>query len=111
MKKSKTIKLDDREITVTELTPTQVDDLVRGFNAERSANMVELLMDSPISTEAVTLSTGMSLEEMMAMTPTELHAVWGAVAEVNDFLSRMLDRMLAIAEKGTTATSAGPSAD
>lgn len=99
MRKSKVIKIDDREITVNELTVAQVTALMEGAGKKTSATTAELLMPNPIPIEAVSVSTGISVDDLNGtMTPSELAMVWEAVAEVNDFLSQMMQRLQVVAE-------------
>ncbi|KJS02239.1 MAG: hypothetical protein VR65_06235 [Desulfobulbaceae bacterium BRH_c16a] len=116
MRKQKVIKIGDQEITVNELTSAQIDELLSTFNGDRAVHPTELLLDSVIPVEAVTLSTGIAGAKLGGKecenTPTELDEIWKAVAEVNDFLSRLLERL---AKQGhallTAASSAEPAAD
>lgn len=112
MRKSKAIKVGERQITVKELTATQVTDLMEGTGDKKRASTAELLMASPIPIEAVCAATGLSEEELNGdMTPSELDAIWGAVAEVNCFLLRMMQRFQKVAEEILTLKeSAGPPA-
>lgn len=113
MRKSKVIKIDDREITVKELTVSQVSALMEGSAEKTTATTGELLVGSPIPIEAVSLATGLSVDELNGeMTPSELAEIWEAVAEVNDFLSSMMKRLQVVAESLLDPkASAEPSAD
>lgn len=94
MRKSKTITIGDREITVRELTVEQVDKLLGDFNQKRSPHPVELLLNASLPVEVVEQATGMTGNELAGdLTPSELDAIWKAVAEVNDFLSNLLIRL------------------
>lgn len=116
MRKNKTITVGEKEITVNELTSAQVDKLLATFNANRVVHPTELLLDSVIPVEAVSLSTGMTAEELggadCELTPSELDEIWRDVAEVNGFLSRLLERL---AKEGhallTAMKSAEPAVD
>ncbi len=100
MRKSKTIKVGDREVTIAELTAEQVTALLEGSADKKRASTAELLMASPIPIEAVCAATGLSAEELNGnMAPSELEAIWQAVAEVNDFLLRMMERLQKVAEE------------
>lgn len=100
MRKSKTIRIDDREITVKELTASQVEALMDGSSDKRRASVAELLMASHIPIEAVCAATGISADELNGeMAPSELAIIWEAVAEVNGFLSAMMQRLMGVAEE------------
>ena len=113
MRKIRELKIGERTITVNELTVAQVDALFSGFDAERPAHKAELLMESALPIEAVQMATGMTAEQLSGdICPSELAEIWQAVAEVNDFLSRLLDRMAQagkeiLAAKVSGARSAG----
>lgn len=75
MRKTKTIKIDDREITVRELRVKDIrmvmekaGDLAAGF-----ANLPEILP----------LASDISVSDLEEMAPSELETVWGAFKEVN----------------------------
>ena len=113
MRKTREVQVGDRKITVNELTVAQVDALFSGFDAERPAHKAELLMESALPIEAVQMATGMTAEQLSGdICPSELAEIWQAVAEVNDFLSRLLGRMAQagkeiLAAKVSGARSAG----
>ena len=113
MRKTREVQVGDRKITINELTVAQVDALFSGFDAERPAHTAELLMESTLPIEAVQMATGMTAEQLSGdICPSELAEIWQAVAEVNDFLSRLLDRMAQagkeiLAAKISGARSAG----
>jgi len=96
MRKSKVIKIDDREVTIKELTVRQVDECIESLRPERKPLAIELLLDPVIPAEIVVMSTDFSMDQLAGdMSPSELKEIWDAVAEVNDFLSAMLARMAA----------------
>ncbi|SPD72565.1 hypothetical protein PITCH_A140045 [uncultured Desulfobacterium sp.] len=81
MRKSKTIKVDDKEIVVKEL---RVKD-IRKIAEEAEKDDVEKRIP-----ELLPLATDLALHEMEDMAPSELKVVWEAFKEVNaDFLSVM----------------------
>lgn len=95
--RTKTITVDGLgEVTARELTVAEVK-RVREMAAkidEREPYMIEaLLLDERFLMEAATLSTGLSAEQFDGeLPPSAAAAVWAAVCEVNDFLSRFLNR-------------------
>lgn len=111
MRKSKTIKLAGREITVNELTVRQIDELIAGIDADRMIQIVEMIINDHIPIEAVIASTGLTADDLAGdFTPSELRTLWDAVGEVNDFLSDLMVRMAAVGEKMSETNSAAPSA-
>lgn len=107
MRKQKVITIGDREITINELTAAQIDGMLSSFNESRPVHPTELLLDAVIPVEAVTLSTGMTGPELGGSecnyAPSELDEIWRAVAEVNSFLSRLMERL---AKEGHAVLSA-----
>ncbi len=98
MRKEETIVINGKEVTVRELTVTQVDSLMR--LPSRAPLAVELLIDTPILAEAVCMATGLTEEEINGpLSPSEACELWAAVARVNDFLSRLVERLGAAAGK------------
>lgn len=75
MRKTKTIKIDDREITVKEL---RVKDIREIF--ERGESIGEGIDQF---TELLPLATDLSLKDANEMAPSELKIIWEAFREVN----------------------------
>lgn len=96
MRKSKMVKIGESEVVVKELTAVQVGELIEGFDSNRKPHMAELLLNSVISIDVVVAATGVSAAELGDCTPSELDAIWTAVADVNDFLFRMLTSLVAV---------------
>lgn len=77
MRKIKTIKIDEREITIKEL---RVKDIKQIFDTESENTLMDHLP----------LVTDLSKEDIEDLAPSELSTVWNAVKEVNaDFLALM----------------------
>lgn len=77
MRKIKTIKIDEREITIKEL---RVKDIKQIFDGESGQTLMDHLP----------LVTDLSKEDIDDLAPSELSTVWNAVKEVNaDFLALM----------------------
>ena len=100
MRKIKTLKIDDREITVRELTVKQIMGLFdsAGQGDATTADLAGILKDK------LGLVTDLALDDMTAMAPSELRQVWDAAKEVNaDFfdlaravgLGQTVDQVLA----------------
>ena len=78
MRKSKTIKIDDKEITVKEL---DWKDIIGIFNATGPGGVVELA--GHIRTFLPKLTPDLSLEDLEKMAPSETMQIIDAVKEVN----------------------------
>lgn len=78
MRKIKSIKIDDKEFTVKELTVQQVLDL-KNSGAEKEGSEIERL--------AALCCPELTAEVAMGMAPSELKQLWDTFKEVNaDFL-------------------------
>ena len=80
------------ELTVSELTGEQVDQLVNRDNTGRPFYVMEAMLDTALPIEAVSMATGLEAEKLNAMPPSAAERIWQAVVEVNPFLSRMLEK-------------------
>jgi len=100
MRKIKTLKIDDREITVRELTVKQIMGLFdsAGQGDATTDDLAGILKDK------LSLVSDLALEDVASMAPSELRQVWDAVKEVNtDFfdlaravgLGQAVDKVLA----------------
>ena len=79
MRLHKTIKIDDREITVKELRVKDIRHLVdlagKGLTGDNADQVLEM-------------SIGLKMTDMDDLAPSEIKIIWDAVREVNaDFLS------------------------
>lgn len=79
MRKIKTIKIDEREITVRELTVKQIMGIFdnAGQTGSDANDLAGILKDK------MALVTDLTLDDIVTMAPSELQQVWGAVKEVN----------------------------
>lgn len=83
MRKSKNIKIDDKEITVKEL---RVKDILEIFNTIGQEGIENL--GNQIQTFLPMFTKDVSLEDLESMSPSEINQIVEALKEVNsDFLS------------------------
>jgi hypothetical protein len=79
MRKTKTIKIDDREITIRELKVKDIRKIINQAETDDFQRQIE---------ELLPLATDLALEDMNDMAPSELKLLWEAFREVNsDFLA------------------------
>ena len=99
MHKSKTLTIGKQDITVRDLTPREVDQLLGETVKGTTGTSMGILMESNLPTEAVAMSTGLKEDVLLdgEFSLEELAEVWKAVEEVNGFLSR---RLAAISKLG-----------
>jgi len=83
MRKSKIIKIDDKEITVKEL---RVKDILSVFDMAGQKGIDD--WSKQIETFLPKITTGISIEDLKKMAPSEIKQIVDAVKEVNnDFLA------------------------
>lgn len=112
MRNNEIINVNDKEITVKELTVTQIDNVFGSFDINRQAARSEMLLDSLIPIEVVSEATGLKDEELNGnFTPSELNQIWEAVAKANPFLCQMLSRLASTITKLSGDTIGRPSED
>lgn len=75
MRKRKTIKIDDAEYTVVELTVRQVWNLINGEESGRDLGNLDALLTAACP--------DLTREKAMDMAPSELDQIWQAAREVN----------------------------
>lgn len=112
MRKKKTFKIDghENEIVAMELTPPQIDEMWESFKQDRPAHMAELLLDPLLPVEVVTLSTGLTSDQLASeFAPSELDTIWKEVTEVNGFLFQLLGRLSREGGKNMTEKTSGES--
>ena len=86
MRKTETIKIDDREIVIKELRVKDIRKILEATEKESEdvLNQIESLLP---------LATDLKLKDMEDMAPSELKTLWEAFREVNaDFLS-LIERL------------------
>ncbi|MBW2598543.1 MAG: hypothetical protein JRC60_00220 [Deltaproteobacteria bacterium] len=76
MRKQKTIKIDEREITVKELRVKDIRDIIA-----KSDNLVGGELDQ--IKDLLPLATDLASSEIEDMAPSELRTIWDAFREVN----------------------------
>lgn len=86
MRKSKTIKIDDREITVKELRVKDVRQLLEMSEANEDDIMALIDKFLPIVTD-------IKSKDMEAMAPSELKILWETFKEVNADFLEMTERL------------------
>jgi len=99
MRKSKRIKIDDREITVYELRVKDIRQLMDLGEVNDVAGLRERI------DIALPMATDLAANDMDGMAPSELMQVWGAFREVNADFFGWLDKTGIAATLGSTVLS------
>jgi hypothetical protein len=81
MRKTKTIKIDEREITIRELRVKDIRKILESTENDASDMLTQV-------EDLLPLATDLKLRELEDMAPSELKVLWNAFREVNaDFLA------------------------
>lgn len=84
MRKLKTIKIDDREITVKEL---RVSDIIGLFGSGQSPDVMSVVA------EALPRCSDVTLEDLKDMAPSEIETIYEAFREVNAVFFKVAGQM------------------
>lgn len=76
MRKQKTIKIDEKEITVRELRVKDIRDIIEQGDKIVSGGLEQI-------EEILPLATDLTLSQIEDMAPSELQTIWNAFREVN----------------------------
>lgn len=104
LRKSEELQLGEKKITIRELTVDELDGVLGALDTTRKPHWAEVLFESPVPVEVVVITTGIAKEELGKYTPSELYQLWVAVARVNDFLFKGLQRLAVVSEKIAAAS-------
>lgn len=107
MKRSKIIKMGDREVTLKELTVQEIADCMDAV-AAGAADETDLLMIGRLPSEAVIRCAGLERAELRGRTPSELAPLWEAAGEVNPFFVTMMAEPPAVPGKASGTPSRTP---
>lgn len=109
MQKIKRIKIDERELTVKELTVGQIRNIIEDLENPENVHIIDMLFGDEIPALAVSESTEISMKDLEKgkITPSEMEIIIKGVKEVNPFFVKMIERLAKIGEtalKGRTST-------
>ncbi len=114
MGEAKTLKIASKDIVVKELTVKEVEEVIDACVDGKAVSTIDLLFDD-IPSIAVMKSSGLTLDELMEMRPSEIRTIVDAVKEVNPFFVSMQERLRGLAKglleaRESSETSEGQSA-
>lgn len=110
MRKSKTIQIDGREITVKELRVKDIRAILESADDNGAPTLIDLLFPDSLGSRAVQLSSGLSEKALDEdFMPSQLEVLLEAVADVNPHFAAMLQRLAALS-RAASASSTPPSA-
>jgi flagellar biosynthesis component FlhA len=98
MRKQKTITIQDKEITVNEITALESQEYIEGLANDESSFIDELFPDRvPVS--LVRLCTGLTEEKLLSFYPSEIEEIIDAVEEVNPTSASRIKKLAEIGRK------------
>lgn len=111
MQRNKKIPVGDKEITVTELSVSQIRNLLDQME-QADICIIDLLFPNSIPAAAVAESTGIDIKKLDEYHPSDLKVIIEGVENMNPFFANMIARIAkaggqAISEKTSTQPVAG----
>lgn len=103
MRKEKRVDVAGKEVVVRELTVEEVTNIMDAQEGQK-VGVLDLLFPDRLPADAVCLATGLTIEQLNTMAPSELDAIWKAAEEVNSFFGGMVGRLATL---GAAALAAG----
>ncbi len=111
MQRSKTVTVGERDITVKELTVSQIRDLMDNLEKDTETYTIDMLFPDSVPAIAVSESTGIPIKKLEAdFTPSELKQIIEGVENLNPFFTNMISRIAKIGEAVLTEKASMPSA-
>jgi flagellar biosynthesis component FlhA len=98
MRKSKTIKIDDKEITASEITALESQQYIESLSNDEGSFIDELFPDG-LPASLIRLCTGLKEEELLAFTPSEIELIMNAVEEINPTTASRIKKLAEIGRK------------
>ena len=98
MQNTDTVTFDGKEITITELSVKQIRQMFDQLD-KQEPQLFDDLINEPVPTLAITISTGITLDKLEEHRPSEVAALAKEVIAVNPFLAAMITRRVAAFEK------------
>ncbi len=98
MENNTTFKLAGKEITIKELNVKQIKDILSQVDKDEP-QFLDDLINEPVPALIIQESSGIPVEEMEKMFPSELIELAGEVKKVNPLLASMIARRVEAFEK------------
>lgn len=92
MRKTKIIKINDREITVKELTVDQIIKIMDSSD-DPDINDIDMLFPDRLPSSALVMSLGMKIKDLARYTPSEIESMLDAVEEINPTFAGLMQRL------------------
>jgi hypothetical protein len=100
MQRTKRITIDDREITIKELSVAQIKVLLDNAEAGEDFSVINLLFPDTVPALAIEQSTGISVKTLeSSFNPSELKQIIDGVESLNPFFVNMIVRLSKIGKQ------------
>ncbi len=109
MLRTKKIPVGDKEITVTELSVTQIRNLLDQME-QTQVSIIDLLFPDGVPAVAVAESTGIDLKQLEEYPPSELKIIIEGVENLNPFFANMIARLAKAGEQMISESASTPPA-
>ncbi len=92
---SESINMAGREIEIKQLNMRQVREFIAGMDPETEPHIVDILFNDPVPAKAVSLATGLSLDELAGdFSQEEMRELLDKVKAVNPSFVGMMERII-----------------
>lgn len=98
MRNMEIVKIDDTEITIKELNAIDIKALISNAG-KQTMTTLDLLFGDEMPGDAVTMSCGMTIDDLEKMAPSDLYKIVEVVKKLNPFFMKMVERLTRAAEK------------
>ena len=97
MRKEKTIKIDEREIVVHELTVKEIGELMNP-DENQKISTIDMLFGQEVTATAIAKATGLEIEDMEEnFSPSDIKLIVDTMKELNAFFFDMTARLVGAA--------------
>ena len=113
MRKEKTFKIGQKELTARELTVSEITRITDSLDGpDMEINDIDMLFPDRLPSSALLISMGMSREEIGEYSPSEIEIMIDAAEETNPTFAGLMQRLASVGRQVLAETqSGGQSAD
>jgi DNA-binding transcriptional regulator YdaS (Cro superfamily) len=98
MRKSKTIKINDKEIVAWEITVSESQNYIENLSNDEGS-FIDLLFPDSLPASLIKLCTKLTEDELLAFYPSEIEEIINAVEEVNPTTASRIKKLAEIGRK------------
>ena len=86
---SEILNISGKEIKVREMSTKDVDDYIQGRAKTKLVPMVDMLMNSHITSDIILLCTDMTEDTLLESLPSDVEKIIKKIEEINPFFARL----------------------